>query len=80
VRALARFPLIVREATLRRAPNRLHAYLGELAAQFHVFYRHERVLADDEDVAAYRIGLCRATQSTLAVGLGLLGVEAPESM
>ena len=80
VRALARFPLVVREATLRRAPHRLHAYLGELAAEFHVFYRHCRVLADDEDVAAYRVGLCRATQATLASGLRLLGVSAPESM
>jgi arginyl-tRNA synthetase len=80
VRALARFPLVVREATLRRAPHRLHAYLGELAAEFHVFYRHCRVLADEEDVAAYRIGLCRATRATLASGLKLLGVSAPESM
>jgi arginyl-tRNA synthetase len=80
VRALARFPLVVREATLRRAPHRLHAYLGELAAEFHVFYRHCRVLADEEDVAAYRIGLCRATQAALASGLSLLGVNAPESM
>ena len=80
VRALARFPLVVREATLRRAPHRLHAYLGELAAEFHVFYRHCRVLADEEDVAAYRVGLCRATQATLASGLRLLGVSAPESM
>ena len=80
VRALARFPLVVREATLRRAPHRLHAYLGELAAEFHVFYRHCRVLADEEEVAAYRIGLCRATRATLASGLRLLGVNAPESM
>lgn len=80
VRALARFPLLVREATLRRAPHRVHAYLGELAAEFHVFYRNCRVLADEEDVAAYRVGLCRATQTTLASGLALLGVNAPESM
>jgi arginyl-tRNA synthetase len=80
VRALARFPLVLREAAVRRAPHRLHAYLGELAAEFHVFYRHCRVLVDDEDVTAYRIGLCRATQSTLASGLSLLGVGAPDSM
>jgi arginyl-tRNA synthetase len=58
----------------------VHTYLGELAAEFHVFYRHCRVLSDDADVTAFRSGLCDAVRTTLAVGLGLLGVNAPESM
>ena len=63
-----------------RSPHRVHGYLGELAAEFHVFYRHCRVLVDDADVAAFRAGLCAAVRTTLAAGLGLLGVDAPESM
>jgi len=31
-------------------------------------------------VTAFRAGLCRAVRTTLATGLGLLGVSAPESM
>jgi arginyl-tRNA synthetase len=80
LRALARFPDVVLNAAEQRAPNRVHGYLGELAAEFHVFYRHCRVLSDDEDVTAFRAGLCAAVRSTLAAGLGLLGVSAPESM
>jgi arginyl-tRNA synthetase len=80
IKALSRFPLVVLDATRRRAPHRLHAYLGELAAEFHTFYRVCRVLADDPDVSAFRAGLCWATRQTLATGLGLLGVSAPESM
>ena len=80
VRALARFPLVVLEAVERRGPHRMHAYLGELAAQFHVFYRNCRVLTDDPQVAAFRTGLCLATRTTLAKGLELLGVSAPQSM
>jgi arginyl-tRNA synthetase len=80
LRALARFPDIVLSAAGQRAPNRVHGYLGELAAEFHVFYRHCRVLSDDADVTAFRAGLCEAVRSTLAAGLGLLGVSAPESM
>ena len=80
VRALARFPLVVREAADGRAPHRVAVYLGELAAEFHVFYRHCRVLVDDEATANLRIALCLATQSILAGGLELLGVEAPRSM
>jgi len=77
---LAGFPFVVLAAADHRAPHRVHTYLGELAAQFHVFYRNCRVLVDDDDVAAFRAGLCAATRQTLARGLDLLGVSAPESM
>lgn len=80
LRALARFPEVVAGAAETRSPHRLHNYLGELAAEFHVFYRTCRVLVDDRDVADFRASLCAATRSVLAVGLGLLGVEAPDSM
>ncbi len=80
VRTLARFPLVVLEAVERRGPHRIHAYLGELAAEFHVFYRNCRVLTDEPEVAAFRTGLCLATRTTLAKGLELLGVSAPQSM
>jgi arginyl-tRNA synthetase len=80
LRALARFPDVLLSAADQRAPHRVHTYLGELAAEFHAFYRHCRVLSDDADVTAFRSGLCAAVRATLAAGLGLLGVSAPESM
>ena len=79
-RALARYPLVLLGAAEQRAPHRLYTYLGELAAEFHVFYRNCRVLVDDADVAAFREGLCRATRDVLAGGLALLGVSAPDAM
>jgi arginyl-tRNA synthetase len=78
--ALARFPFVLRVAAELRAPHRIHTYLGELAAEFHVFYRHCRVLVEDADVSAFRMALCLATRATLARGLDLLGVEAPDKM
>ena len=51
LRALARFPDVLLSAADTRSPHRVHGYLGELAAEFHVFYRHCRVLSDD---AAWR--------------------------
>jgi arginyl-tRNA synthetase len=80
VRLLARYPETLLHCVEQRAPQRLHTYLGELAAEFHVFYRHCRVLGDDPAVTAFRTALCEATRVTLAGGLGLLGVSAPESM
>lgn len=80
LRALARFPEVVLSAAALRAPHRVHAYLSELAAEFHVFYRNCRVLSDDPASTAFRSALCVATRATLAGGLALLGVSAPEAM
>jgi arginyl-tRNA synthetase len=77
---LARYPVVIGECVERRAPHRLHAYLGALAAEFHLFYKHCRVLSDDAAATTLRVGICRATKSALAGGLGLLGVQAPERM
>ena len=63
LRALARFPDVLVNAAEQRAPHRVHGYLGELAAEFHVFYRHCRVLSDDADVTAFRAGLCAAVRT-----------------
>jgi arginyl-tRNA synthetase len=80
LRALARYPDVLLAAAGHRAPHRVHTYLGELAAEFHVFYRHCRVLTDDQDRTRFRAALCEATRDTLASSLALLGVSAPESM
>ncbi len=77
---LARFPEVVLAAAALRAPQRVHGYLGELAEEFHVFYRHCRVLSDDPATVAFRGALCTATKTTLACGLALLGVGAPHAM
>ena len=78
--ALARWPEVVCMAVDQRGPHRVHGYLGELAAEFHTFYKQCRVLGDDADVSCFRAGLCAATRDLLATGLGLLGVTAPEQM
>ena len=77
---LARWPEVLSIAAAQRAPHRVHSYLTELSAEFHTFYKHCRVLGDNVDVSLFRAGLCDATRATLATGLGLLGVDAPERM
>jgi arginyl-tRNA synthetase len=81
VRKLLSFPNEVREATERRAPHRIAGYALELGQAFAAFYRDSPVLKEpDADLQAFRIGLCVASQKTLAAALGLLGVSAPEAM
>jgi arginyl-tRNA synthetase len=77
---LAEWPVALSEAEERRAPHRVAAYLIELARDFHAFYHRCRVVGEAPAVEAFRLALCRATAGTVARGLDLLGVEAPERM
>ncbi|MDQ1444456.1 MAG: arginyl-tRNA synthetase [Acidimicrobiaceae bacterium] len=63
------------------APHRLCTYLFELASLFTAFYEACPVLrAPSAEVRASRLALCSLTERTLAAGLDLLGIEAPERM
>jgi len=77
---LMRFPEVVQTAAAQRGPQILAGYLRELAAGFHAFYNAQPVLTADEELRNARLGLAAATRQVLANGLGLLGVNAPESM
>jgi arginyl-tRNA synthetase len=78
VKRLAEFPEVVEEATERRGPHAIPTYAIRVADEFHRFYHHHRVLGSDSQ--AFRLGLCRATQTVLARCLDLVGVAAPERM
>jgi arginyl-tRNA synthetase len=78
VKRLAEFPAVVREATERRGPQGIPAYAIRVADDFHRFYHEHRVLESEQQ--AFRLALCRATQTVIARCLQLIGVEAPERM
>lgn len=60
-------------------PHTLCGYLYELAQTFTEFYEACPVLrAPDDKVTANRIALCQLTGDTLRLGLGLLGIAAPD--
>ena len=62
------------------APHAIAFYLRALAGEFHSYYNAERILVEDETLRAARLALCAAVRQTLANGLALLGVSAPEKM
>ena len=78
VKRLTEFPDVVEEATERRGPHAIPTYAIRVADDFHRFYHHHRVL--DSEAQAFRLGLCRATQTVIARSLDLVGVAAPERM
>jgi arginyl-tRNA synthetase len=74
------FPRVVEGAAARREVHPLPTYLETLATRFHRFYTVHQVLVEDEDLRQRRLALCAATKNVLRIGLGLLGVSAPERM
>ena len=78
VKRLADFPAVVREATEHRGPQAIPTYAIRVADDFHRFYHEHRVLESEQQ--AFRLALCRATQTVIARCLEVIGVEAPERM
>jgi arginyl-tRNA synthetase len=78
---LLAYEAALREAVTRYSPHRLCTYLFELATDFTAFYEQCPVLkAPSEELRASRLALSELTATTLAHGLGLLGIDAPEQM
>ena len=77
---LREFPVVIETAVVDYAPHGIAFYLKELAAGFHGWYNAERLLVDDAALRQSRLALASAVRQTLANGLKLLGVTAPESM
>jgi arginyl-tRNA synthetase len=78
VKRLAELPALAADAAAKRGPQAIPAYAIRVADDFHRFYHEHRVLESDQQ--AFRLALCRATQSVIARCLGLVGVEAPQRM
>jgi arginyl-tRNA synthetase len=77
---LSEFPEMLGAAAGELAPHAVAFYLRALAGEFHSYYNAERILVEDEALRVARLALCAAVRQTLANGLALLGVSAPEKM
>jgi arginyl-tRNA synthetase len=77
---LAAYPETVASAAAEFAPHAVAFYLRGLAGEFHSYYNAERMLVDDTKLRSARLALAVAVRQTLANGLALLGVSAPEKM
>ncbi|GAB4083445.1 arginine--tRNA ligase [Myceligenerans cantabricum] len=75
------FDATLRDVATALEPHRLCGYLYDVATAFTRFYDACPVLkADDDAVRGNRLALCDLTRRTLATGLELLGIAAPERM
>lgn len=82
LRALEVLPSVVEIALRERAPHKVTTWVRDLAAAFHGFYHDCPILHSDNPPAVRDARLCltEGTRIGLAIGLDLLGVDAPEAM
>ena len=83
----AQFPREIELAARAREPHRVAFYLGDLAADLHAYWNlgNDRpdkrfIVEQDAQVTAARLFLGQAIGQVIRGGLGVLGVEAVESM
>ncbi len=80
LKMLANYPELVEGAARNLEPHRLTYFLTELAGQLHSYYYKHRFISDDLELTQARFWLVSGVKTVLAHGLGILGVEAPETM
>lgn len=82
LRCLSELPEVVEQACVERAPHKVTTWVRELADRFHSFYHDCYVLHPDvaSELTQARLWLVEAARIGLSIGLGLLGVAAPEKM
>jgi arginyl-tRNA synthetase len=88
IKALTRFPDLVRNAARLRAPHLVCDYLEQTAGAVNSWYHAGNpsrnpdlaVLAEDANLRNARLALARSVQVVLRNGLAILGIVAPEQM
>lgn len=80
IKLLSEYPSEIQTAATSRDPSKINKYVFTLAAAFHKFYVHHKVLADDIALKNSRLTLCNITKTVIGNSLNLLGVSAPTQM
>ena len=80
VKALLDWPALVANAAEAAEPHRVASWLLETARMVHTWYHKCHVLGEEPRIMQARLALAKAARITLANGLGLLGISAPERM
>ena len=80
VRHIGYFPEEIVTAAKNYDPARITRYVTELATLFHKFYTACRVKGEPDALQQARLALCVAAKNTIAGGLTMLKITAPEKM
>jgi len=87
IKRIAHFPRIVEAAAAAHEPHRIAFYLYDLAGDFHGLWNRGKdspqlrfIYDSDRELTRARLALVVSTQRVLALGLGILGVDAMQEL
>ena len=80
IKQVAGFQEQVEKSAEALHPHVIFTYLMTLAAAFHAYYNHHKVITEDKSLSLSRLSLVLAVKKVIRNGLSLLGVSAPERM
>ena len=80
IRKMLQLPEIIDLIARTYEPHHLTYFAQEMATAFHSFYKQCRVVSDEQKLTAARLKLVAAAKIVFAKVLGLMGMNAPESM
>jgi arginyl-tRNA synthetase len=80
IRKMLQLPEIIDLIARTYEPHHLTYFAQEMATAFHSFYKQCRVVSDEQKLTAARLKLVAVAKIVFAKVLGLMGMNAPESM
>ena len=80
LKAIDAFPAAVKVAGEKYEPYLVARSVMAVCTAMNKFYYEIRIMADDEAERTVRLALTDAARQTIAIGLNLLGIQAPERM
>ncbi|NOY15280.1 MAG: arginine--tRNA ligase [bacterium] len=80
LRLIYQFNKVLRSGAFQYAPNTLVGFLFELAQRYNTFYNNQPILKSEAQQRKIRLALTSATAEMIKIGLGLLGIRAPNRM
>jgi len=80
IRLIYDFPKVVIDAMEKYEPFYITRQVVEIAKAFNKFYNSSQIIVEDEELKKARLMLTYMVKNTIKIGLGLLGIEAPNKM
>lgn len=80
LRKIQQFPEVIKDAQRKNEPSIITRHIIDVAQAFNRFYHDHPILVEDEELKKARLIVVHVTKEILNIGLGLLGIKAPERM
>jgi len=80
LKKIQQFPDVIKDAQRKNEPSIITRHIIDVAQTFNRFYHDHPILVEDEELKKARVAVVFVVKEVLSIGLGLLGIKAPERM